>query len=128
MAQPDVAADAGPAPAARIPSIAVTRLAIGFAQGLALWALTEAAEHHAWPATNRPLFGAAVLALGYAPLVVIGGLGRIRAVPLAIWTLVAAAALAAFGWHDLDAGIWSPLSEASRQAPAFEVWFFAAVF
>jgi hypothetical protein len=104
------------------------RLAIGVAQGLVLYVLSEAATRAVWPATDKPLFGALVLVFAYAPLIVIGALGRIRAVPLAIWTLVAAAASAAFGWHDLDAGIWSGLASASRRLPAFPVWFFAAAF
>ncbi len=130
MAQPDLTADAGAQapPRTRFPPIAPARLAIGLAQGLVLYGLSEAATRAVWPATDRPLFGALVLAFAYAPLIVIGGLGRIRAVPLAIWTVIAAAALAAFGWHDLYAGIWGGLDSPSRHLPAFQVWFFAAAF
>jgi hypothetical protein len=121
-AAPAMARDAAPR------WIGPARLAIGLAQGLVLYGLSEAATRSAWPASDQPLFGALVLAFAFAPLIVIGGLGRIRPVPLAVWTLVAAAALAAFGWHDLDAGIWGGLASPSRHLPAFPVWFFAAAF
>ena len=126
------AAHAAPAPAAPSPAsgrIAGARLAIGFAQGVAIWALTETASRKVWPATDAPVFGAFALALGFAPVIVIGGLGRIRPIALAAWTFVAAIAVAILGWHDLDVGIWSGVgSTPVRLAPAFPVVFFSAVF
>lgn len=78
----------------------LTRLAIGLAQGLVLFALSEAAEQKVWPATDRPLFIAlVVMALGVGPVLLsgLGGLGR-RA--LAIWAVAAALVTAAIGWVD----------------------------
>ena len=110
------------------PSIAVARAAIGLFQGVALYLLSEAAHSHAWPATAPALFAAATLVLAFVPLIVIGAVGRIRPAPLAAWTALAGAALAAFGWHDIDAGIWSGLYDPSRLALAAQVWLFSAVF
>ena len=125
-------AEHGPAPIdarADAPwAIAATRVGIGFAQGLSLYGLTDAADRRVWPATTPQLFGALVLVLVFAPLIVIGGLGRIRPLWLAPWTLVAAIALAFIGWHDLDAGIWTGLpTTPPRVTPGFQVFFFSAV-
>jgi len=110
-------------------AIAAMRVGIGFAQGLALYGLTDVATRRVWPATAPPLFGALVLMLVFAPVIVIGGLGRIRPVWLAAWTLVAATVLALIGWHDLDAGVWTGLpTTPPRVAPAFQAFFFGAVF
>lgn len=108
--------------------VALARLAIGFAQGVGLYLLSEAATRKVWPATVAWLFDAAALVLAFVPLVVIGGLGRIRPRALTLWTLFAVAALAAFGWHDADAGIWSGLYDPAKLGPAFQVWLFSAVF
>jgi len=109
-------------------TIAGARLASGLAQGVGLYLLTEAQEHKGWPAGTPTLFGALLLAFAFAPVVVIGGLGRMRPVTLAAWTLVAAVLLAAFGWHDIYAGVWSGLPDPARLVPAFPVFLFAAVF
>jgi len=66
--------------------------------------------------------------VAFVPLILLGGLGRIRALALAIWALVAAATLAIFGWHDIDAGIWSGLPNPERLEPAFPIFLFSAVF
>src|ERR1700677_2999242 len=87
-------------------SIALARLGIGLAQGVGVWLLSEAYSHKLWPGLAPWVPAAAALVLGFVPLIVVGGLGRIRPLTLALWAVVAAVALAAFGWHDLDSGIW----------------------
>ena len=104
------------------------RVATGLIQGVVLYLLTEAAADKAWPADTPALYAALLLAFSFAPVIVIGGLGRIRPIPLAVWTVVAAAVLAAFAWHDIDAGIWSGLPDKTRLTPAFPIFFFGAVF
>jgi hypothetical protein len=64
----------------------------------------------------------------FAPPILLGGFGRIRALPLAVWTLVASAILAWFAWHNAKAGIWNGVYDANRIEPAFQVVFFSAVF
>jgi hypothetical protein len=111
------------------PRIAIARLAVGLAQGLAVFLLSEADVQKAWPSTAPALFSALVLVASFAPLIVIGGLGRIRPLTLAVWTAAAAAVLAVFAWHDIDAGIWSGVADAAtRDTPALPVFVFSAIF
>jgi hypothetical protein len=110
------------------PRTALTRLGIGLAQGASLWLLTEAYDHKLFPQVQPWVFAAATLVCLYAPLIVIGGLGRIRPVTLAVWTAVAAILLAVFGWHDLDAGTWDGAWLPERRLPAAPVFVFAAIF
>ncbi|MDO8295839.1 MAG: DUF4153 domain-containing protein [Caulobacter sp.] len=84
------------------PAIGWTRVAVGLVQGLALWALTEAADNKVWPATSGVLFGVLAAVTLFAPFVVLGGLAEMRGRTLVIWTLVAATGLAALGAHDID--------------------------
>jgi len=113
-------------PASR--TLLAARLSVGLAQGVVLYLLSEAQTRKVWPADTPPLFGALLLVAVFVPLIKLGGLGRIRLVPLAAWALVATAVLAIFGWHDIDAGIWSGLIHPERLEPAFQVFFFSAVF
>jgi hypothetical protein len=78
------------------------RLITGLLQGLALYALYFAGEHGLWPRTQPAAFGALALAAGYAPVVVLAGVGRLSGRTLTIWTAVAAVVLALLGWHDVD--------------------------
>lgn len=78
------------------------RLITGLIQGLALYALYFAGEHSLWPRTQPAVFGALALAAGYAPVVVLAGVGRLSPRTLAIWTASAALVLALLGWHDVD--------------------------
>ncbi|MFA7262969.1 MAG: DUF4153 domain-containing protein [Caulobacter sp.] len=84
------------------PAIGWTRVAVGLVQGLAMWALTEAADNKVWPATSGVLFGVLAAVTLFAPFVVLGGLAEMRRRTLVIWTLAAAAGLAALGAHDID--------------------------
>ncbi len=76
------------------------RLAIGLAQGLALFFMFKAAELKVWPATNLPLYEALALPLVFAPLVVVHGLSQLPRRTLAIWAGTAAAVCAALGAYD----------------------------
>lgn len=87
---------------AAAPAVGWTRVAVGLVQGIALWALTEAADNKVWPATNGVLFGVLAAVTLFAPFVVLAGLAGMRRRTLVVWTLVAAAGLAALGAHDID--------------------------
>lgn len=72
-----------------------TRLGVGVAQGLALFALQN------WGAPlGASLQGAVTLAVILPPLVLVVGLGAIRPITLAIWTVAAALLCVWLGWHD----------------------------
>jgi hypothetical protein len=87
------------------------RLAIGAAQGLALWWLYKATETgpyvdgmlppRDWPASEPTLFAPLVLVFLFVPVLLLAGVGRMRPRTLAIWAVAATAALALLGWHDV---------------------------
>ena len=54
------------------------RLGIGLAQGLALYGLSFADKHKAWPATDKPLMAGLELALAFSPLGLLAGIGHLR--------------------------------------------------
>ena len=108
--------------------IALARLGIGLAQGVGIWLLSEAYDRHLSPHGPPALFAALALMLAYVPLILTGGLGRIRPLTLAAWAVAAAAMLAIFAWHDLDAGIWSGSWSIEERIPTVQVFVFAAIF
>ena len=69
-------------PASR--TIAIARLASGLLQGVVLYLLSEAQQQKVWPADTPALYAALLLVFGICPLIVIGGLGRMRLIPLAV--------------------------------------------
>ncbi len=77
------------------------RVGIGLIQGLLLYALYRAADGKAWPATEPALFGGLALAVGFAPMAALAGVGRLRWPVLAIWIGVAGLVLFLLGWHDV---------------------------
>ena len=92
------------------------RLGIGLVQGLGLfwlhrsveakWGLCSAADESlcpqiSWPATEPLLFGPLLLVVAFLPMVLLAGVGRLRPLTLAIWTVVAGVALALLGLHDI---------------------------
>ncbi|WP_298128072.1 DUF4153 domain-containing protein [Brevundimonas sp.] len=81
--------------------LAPLRLAVGLIQGAALYGLYRAGADTVWPATEPRLFGPLLLVALFLPVVVLGGLGRLRTPTLLIWTVVAGTALALLGWHDV---------------------------
>ena len=83
------------------PGLFLPRLGVGLAQGVALLALFTARVN-----LDPYFFSAAIMVLLFAPLLVLAGLGRMRLVPLLLWTGFAAALLAASGsyhhWRTLS--------------------------
>ena len=75
------------------------RLAIGLAQGFALYGLTELhrTDAEAW-------YVAAWVATGLIPVLVVGGLGALRWPTLAVWTVLATALAAGLAWYEVDRG------------------------
>ncbi|MBL0947020.1 DUF4153 domain-containing protein [Brevundimonas sp.] len=97
------------------------RLLIGLLQGLALYGLYWSVDHtpRLWPATIPELFGPLVLVAAYLPVVLLGGLGRLRLKTLLIWTGVAAATLALLGWHDMARQVLIDQREPFLSPPLF---------
>lgn len=116
------------------PLLVMARLAIGLAQGAALWWLyrsaamfgrvCETAENCAadvhWPATQPEVFGPLALILVMVPVLLLAGVGRMRWPVLLGWIAVATAFLALLGWHGVAA---QSISEyGSRSRPPFLPW------
>lgn len=100
------------------PQLVWVRLAIGLAQGAALWWLYQSVEALGWlcddarpgacptikwPATVPELFGPLSMILVMVPVVMLAGAGRMRPLTLALWVLAATAFLALLGWHGVAA-------------------------
>ncbi|PQZ83238.1 MULTISPECIES: DUF4153 domain-containing protein [unclassified Brevundimonas] len=88
-------------------SLAAARIGIGLIQGLLLYFLWRSAgqggglnDALAWPATQPPLFAALALACAFTPVMLLAAVGRLSVRTLALWGVIAAAALALLGWHD----------------------------
>src|SRR5262249_30687451 len=80
---------------------AFVRLAVGLAQGLALYLLYSAYDAHSWPATQGAVFAPLILVWLFVPLLFNQALGNIRLRTLLLWMLAAAAILAGLGWYDI---------------------------
>lgn len=96
------------------------RLAIGIAQGLALYLLYLSAEAKAWPSTVDPLFVPLILVMLFVPTAALGGVGRFRPRTLILWLAAAVAITAIIGW-------WAGLNELADGA-AMSTWFGALIF
>jgi hypothetical protein len=91
--------------------LAAVRVAVGAAQGFALFLLSLALEHGRWPASDGPVFAPLVLVALYIPVLVIAALGVLRARTLVLWAIGAAAMLAGLALHDVTRGaepVWWP--------------------
>lgn len=87
------------APRVTFSSLGAARLVVGLAQGVLLWFVHQSIEPGRWMADEPRLFVPMLLLFGYAPIVLLGGMGRLRATALVIWTACAALALAGLGYH-----------------------------
>ena len=84
------------------PLLGPIRLAIGLAQGLGLYGLHRISDGPAsWGTTHPLLFGPLLLVTAFLPIMLLAGVGRLRPVTLAIWTLIAGVVLALLGLHDI---------------------------
>ncbi len=77
--------------------IAIARVAIGFAQGLALYGLNEWEKHGLADTVSSPLFCACAMLILFLPVVVLGGLRTLRTRTLIVWSAIAAVVVAALG-------------------------------
>ncbi|PZR32461.1 DUF4153 domain-containing protein [Caulobacter segnis] len=78
---------------------AFTRLAIGLAQGIALFLLQKADEGKSWPATAPLLYAPLLLCVLTVPLIPLSALSAMRRAALIAWTAVAAALVAIIAVH-----------------------------
>ena len=84
------------------PLLGPIRLTIGLGQGLGLYGLHRISDGAAsWGATHPLQFGPLLLVAAFLPIMLLAGVGRLRPVTLAIWTVVASVTLALLGLHDI---------------------------
>jgi hypothetical protein len=85
--------------------VLLARFAVAGVQAAGLYVLAEAAAApHSWPATQPALFDPLLLAFAAVPLLVLVGLGQMRAHALIGWAAVAVAAVSLLGWWDQERG------------------------
>nr|WP_314438251.1 DUF4153 domain-containing protein [uncultured Brevundimonas sp.] len=97
----DMAHDAGRSGLKGENRLFAARVGIGLIQGLLLYGLYRAADAKVWPSTDPAFFGGLALAVGFAPVAALAGVGRLRWPVLAVWITVAALVLFLLGWHDV---------------------------
>ncbi|MDR6627700.1 DUF4153 domain-containing protein [Caulobacter segnis] len=78
---------------------ALTRLAIGLAQGIALFLLQKADEGKSWPATQPMLYAPLLVCALTVPLIPLSALSAMRRSALVAWSAVAAALVAIMAIH-----------------------------
>ncbi|KQV55352.1 MULTISPECIES: DUF4153 domain-containing protein [unclassified Caulobacter] len=78
---------------------ALTRLAIGLIQGIALFLLQKADESKAWPATQPMLYAPLLVCALMVPLIPLAALSAMRRTSLIAWSLVAAVLAAILAVH-----------------------------
>ena len=78
------------------------RLGVGLTQGVVLYLLSRAQDLKVWPSTQMLVFAPLVLAVLFAPFVILAGVGTLRRNSLILWTLAAATLAAALAVH----GVW----------------------
>lgn len=108
----DTAHDTGRAGLRSENRLFAARVGIGLIQGLLLYGLYRAADGKVWPSTDPALFGGLALAIGFAPVAALAGVGRLRWPVLAIWIGVAALTLFLLGWHDVARRVLAPYDQA----------------
>ena len=105
-------------------AVGLTRLLIGLVQGVALYLLfrtTQGETFPTWSSRHPEVFTPLVLVALFLPPVLLAGVGRLRWLTLGVWGVVAAAALAVLGWHDIA----RQAEDAGRQA-TFPLFAFSA--
>jgi len=108
-------------------SLTVIRVALGLAQGAALYLLYDAFEAKSWLPTEGLLFASLVLTAVFVPTLAVAGLGNLRLRTFAIWIGAAIVLVAALGAYDIfhdpvGAGTSSP----PRNLPSAPLWLAAA--
>jgi len=90
-----------PVPSVLSPNIGAIRIAVGLLQGLLLYLLYQSFKAKVWPATEPLLIGPLVLVWLIVPVIFIASIGALNRRQLVTWIAVAAATLAALGYHDV---------------------------
>ncbi|MBL6939016.1 MAG: DUF4153 domain-containing protein [Alphaproteobacteria bacterium] len=101
-------------PAADHNALGGARLIVGFVQGVALYLIYLAVDHHVWPSTNAYWMAPLLMVFVFVPLLFIQAVGTMRPLTLGLWAIAAAAILALLGWFD----IWRQWDSTGATAPS----------
>ena len=82
-------------------TLALTRLAAGAAQGLALYLLYRGSSDNVWPASDPHWFVPLGLVFVYVPLLLVQGAGTLRLRTIVPWLIGVTAILAGLGWYNV---------------------------
>src|SRR5262249_43223114 len=82
-------------------SNALTRFGVGVLQGAALYVLHRARESKGWPATEPLVFAPLASVAIFVPLIIVTGLGHLRARTLVAWAGTSALLCASLAFYDL---------------------------
>lgn len=112
-----------------VPNIALARLGVGLVQGAALAVLYQALEQKLWPATNGLVFAPLLAVAIFIPILIVSGLGNLRARVLIVWAVTATIVCAALAFYDIAR---DPISSfgpdrTPRIIPTATMWFAVVV-
>ena len=103
--------------------VLASRILIAAIQAVALYLLTDAAKAPlSWPATQPAAFVPLLLVFSYVPILLLLGVGQVRARPLALWAIIASAIVAGLGAHDALRGRAADFAGAETFWPSFRLW------
>lgn len=104
------------------------RLALGLAQGLALYLLYHALQTRTWPVPEPSLFAPLVLVALYVPLLASLAMGAMRLRTRLIWIAVATVITLWLGWYDrFHVTPITVLTNDDQLIPNFSTFFFGFV-
>ncbi len=112
-----------------LPAVAIFRVVLGLAQGLALYLLYRASDHHTWPAMQPEIFAPLLMVALLIPIGISQAAGRMNRVTLILWAIAATLLAAAFAWYDrYRAGVaLNPAIDHDTILPSFAVVLFSVV-
>lgn len=80
----------------------LTRIGIGFLQGMIIYAIINVTEHHTFPEPfDVYFFTSTILAAGFVPLLLIQGIGNIRKTTLSLWAMFATIIIMCLGYYSV---------------------------
>lgn len=107
----------------RGPMVFLARCSGAIIQGAALYLLMNADDApRKWPATDPLVFMPLTLVAVFVPVIVILGLGSIRARPLAIWTAISVAVISGLGFHAAWRGAVPAYAGEESNLPSVWLW------
>jgi hypothetical protein len=104
-------------------AVLASRVLIAAIQAAALYLLTDAAKAPlSWPATQPVVFVPLLLVFSYIPVLLLLGVGQVRARPLVLWVVIASVIVAGLGVHDALRGRVAGFTGGETFWPSYPLW------